>query len=174
MPIPIKKSIFELETLPKIQTFPTIAKEKVDFRYPLIPPYAYAHIHWDKNNKELIYEVEEPQLAPEEKKVLTLLEEGIKELINISYISVEKGETLIEYLEKNIKVLLDELRIEITDSSYLKIMYYVYRDFVGLGKIEPLLTDYFIEDIECNGSNFPLYIIHRKYRNMRTNIIYES
>ena len=174
MPIPIKKSIFELETLPKIQTFPTITKEKVDFRYPLIPPYAYAHIHWDKNNKELIYEVEEPQLTPEEKKVLALLEDGIKELINISYISVEKGETLIEYLEKNIKVLLDELRIEITDSSYLKIMYYVYRDFVGLGRIEPLLTDYFIEDIECNGSNFPLYIIHRKYRNMRTNIIYES
>ncbi len=174
MPIPQKKSIFELETLPKIQTFPTISKEKVDIRYPLIPPYAYAHIHWDRNNKELIYEVEEPQLTPEEKKVLTLLEEGIKELINISYISVEKGETLIEYLEKNIKVLLDELRIEIPDASYLKIMYYVYRDFVGLGKIEPLLTDYFIEDIECNGSNFPLYIIHRKYRNMRTNIVYGS
>lgn len=173
MPIPQRKSIFELET-PKIEKFPVTAKERLDFRYPLIPPYAYAHIHWDKNNKELIYEVEEPRLTPEEKKVLTLLEDGIKELINISYISVEKGETLIEYLEKNIKVLLDELRIEITDSSYLKIMYYVYRDFIGLGKIEPLLTDYFIEDIECNGSNFPLYIVHRKYRNMRTNIIYES
>ncbi|MBD3253015.1 hypothetical protein GF386_04745, partial [Candidatus Pacearchaeota archaeon] len=41
-------------------------------------------------------------------------------------------------------------------------------------KIEPLIKDYFIEDIECNGVETPIYIVHRVYRNMKTNIKYKS
>ncbi len=51
-------------------------------------------------------------------------------------------------------------------------MYYIYRDFVGLNEIEPFLNDYFVEDIECNGVDYPIYIVHRKYRNLRTNITF--
>ena len=35
---------------------------KVDVKYELIPPYAFAHIYYDKEKKELIYEVIEPKL----------------------------------------------------------------------------------------------------------------
>ena len=51
-------------------------------------------------------------------------------------------------------------------------MYFLYRDFIGLNEIEPLMNDYFIEDIECNGGKTPLYIVHRKYRHIRTNIVF--
>ena len=149
-------------------------KEYIDIKYPLIPPYAYAHIFWDDPNKELVYFIEEPVLNKAEENILAVLEDGIKELINISYIGVKSGETVIEYLEKNINTLIDELQIEISKESYLKIMYFVYRDFVGLNEIEPMLNDYFIEDIECNGINSPIYIVHRKYRNLRTNINYKD
>jgi flagellar protein FlaI len=37
-----------------------------------------------------------------------------------------------------------------------------------------LIRDYFIEDIECNGVNTPVYLVHRVYRNMKTNIRYDS
>ena len=37
-----------------------------------------------------------------------------------------------------------------------------------------MLKDYFIEDIECNGIKTPIYIVHRKYRNLKTNIIYNE
>ncbi|MEK6974064.1 MAG: type II/IV secretion system ATPase subunit [Nanoarchaeota archaeon] len=169
-----EKPKFAVETNVNIPAFPEIEKEKINIRYPLIAPYAFAHIFWDNENKELVYFIEEPMLNDEQKKVLDLLEEGIKELINISFISVKSQDTAIEYLEKNLRTLLDELRIELSKESYLKIMYYIYRDFVGLNEIDPLLNDYFIEDIECNGINFPVYIVHRKYRNMRTNIIYND
>ena len=53
-------------------------------------------------------------------------------------------------------------------------MYYIYRDAIGLNEIEPFMSDYFIEDIECNGNEFPLFIVHRKYGNMRTNLTYDS
>ncbi len=149
-------------------------KEYIDIKYPLIPPYAYAHIFWEDQNKELVYFVEEPVLNKAEENILQVLEDGIKELINISYIAVKSGETVIEYLEKNINILIDELQIEISKESYLKIMYFIYRDFVGLNEIEPMLNDYFIEDIECNGIGYPIYIVHRKYRNLRTNITYKD
>ena len=53
-------------------------------------------------------------------------------------------------------------------------MYYIYRDFVGLGRIEPLMNDYFIEDIECNGMGVPVYVVHRKYRNLKTDITFNT
>lgn len=170
-----KKTRFQIEPTPEIPTLPEIENEKdLDVKYPLISPYAYAHIFYDSKENELIYAVEEPSLTDEEKKTLKILEEGISELVNISTINLKTTETIIEYLEKNVGILLDELGIKISDETFLKLMYYLYRDFVGLNEIEPLLKDYFIEDIECNGVKTPVYIVHRKYRNLKTNIIYNE
>ena len=167
-----EKPIFKIEqptliNLPETQDIMTL-----NIKYPLISPYSYAHIHWDQQNTELVYEIKEPQLTERENEILQILEDGIKELINLSFISVKNKETVLIYLEKNIKVLLTELSIDLSMDSYLKIMYYIYRDFVGLNELEPLMNDYFIEDVECNGLNTPVYIVHRKYRNIRTNLIY--
>ncbi|MDO8555544.1 MAG: type II/IV secretion system ATPase subunit [Nanoarchaeota archaeon] len=157
----------EIPTLPDNQQ-----PQLLDFRYPLIAPYVNAHIHFDTTTNELLYDVEEPLLSPEEKEMLGLIEEGIEELINLSVLNVKNSDMVIDYLEKNIKVILNELGLKINQEAFIKIMYYVYRDFVGLNEIEPLMKDYFIEDIECNGNNTPIYIVHRKYGNMKTNIIF--
>lgn len=175
MELPEKEEvIFKIEPNIDIPVFPDVPKEQYNFRYPLLAPYAYAHIYWDPKLREVIYYVDEPKLDPKEKKILKLLEEGIKELINISFINIEKKEKTISYLEKNVKVFLNELQITLSRDAYLKIMYYVYRDFVGLENIEPFMNDYFIEDIECNGINVPIYVVHRKFRNLRTSISFTS
>ncbi len=149
-------------------------KSKIDFRYPLIVPYAYAHIKWDEVQNELVYKIEEPVLDSREKEILLKLEQGVKEFINMSFISVKEKETLIEFLEKNVKVLLNEMNFRINKNSYLKMMYYVYRDFIGMNRIEPLMNDYSIEDIECNGKGTPVYVVHRVYGNIRTSLIYDG
>lgn len=147
-------------------------KTKIDIRYPLLPPYAYARIVWDDEHHELVYIVEEPPLTEEETFILAEVEKGVEELINISFINVKQTDVIVAYLEENIRVLLAELGFKTTEETFLKLIYYVYRDFVGLNEIEPLMKDYFIEDIECNGAKTPLYIVHRKYRNIRTNLIF--
>lgn len=167
-----EKALFKMEKMEPMVLPEITDKTKFDIRYPLIKPYATAHVFWDDKNSELVYSVEEPILDEKEKKILATLEEGIRELINISFISIKEAGIVIEYLEKNMKVLLDELSINISKESFLKLMYYIYRDFVGLNDIEPIMSDYFIEDVQCNGLNSPLYVVHRKYRNMRTNVIY--
>ena len=164
--------LFKLEEqeIPKLLSFNDI--KQVDITYPLIPPYASVRIHWDNENSELVYEIKEPALTENDKEILNILEEGIKELINMSFIHVKDRKTVLIYLEKNVKVLLTELSISLTMDSYLNIMYYIYRDFVGFNELEPLMNDYYIEDVECNGINTPVYIVHRKFRNVRTNLIY--
>jgi flagellar protein FlaI len=50
----------------------------------------------------------------------------------------------------------------------------ISRDFIGFNDAEPLLRDYFVEDIECNGANSSVYVVHRVYRNMRTNLVFRD
>ena len=153
---PKEEAFFKIDVGAEIPKLPDIEdKKNVDVKYPLIPPYCYAHIKWDAENNELVYHIEEPELTDREKKILDVLEEGVKELINLSFISVKEKTTVVLYLEKNVKVLLNELSINITSETFLKLMYYLYRDFVGLNELEPLMNDYYIEDVECNGINSP-------------------
>lgn len=167
--------MININPTPTIPALPRIEdKSKVDIRYSLIAPYANVHLYWNKKNKELIYDLEEPLIGSEEEQVLKKLEDAMIELININIVVEKTPEALMEYIDKMAKLLIEELNIKITESSYEKIFYYLYRDFIGLNKIEPLLRDYFIEDIECNGVGTPIYIVHRIYRNVKTNLQFDD
>jgi len=157
-------------TIPPLQKIDD--KTKIDIRYSLISPYANAHIYWDKSTSELVYEIEEPILSENEKQALEKLENAMLELININ-VAVEKtAEAMTSYIDRTARLLIEELNLNISEETYKKIFYYLFRDFIGFNEIDPLLRDYFIEDIECNGVDTPVYIIHRIYRNMRTNLKY--
>ncbi len=149
-------------------------KTKLNIRYVLISPYTSAHIYWDKKSGELLYDVEEPLLDNQEREMLKRLEEALKEMININILEERSIEAMIEYVDKTTRMLIEELDIKIEWHSYRKIFYYLFRDFIGMNEIEPLMRDYFIEDVECNGGNTPVYVIHRLYRNLRTNIVFRE
>jgi len=161
-----------------ISEFPALPELKdpstLDVRYKVIDPFVTVHIYWNAETSEILYDVEEPVLNEDEKKKLEMIEEGLTELINISFVAIEDINILIEYLEKSLHILLNEFGIKISQETFLKFMYYIYRDFIGMSLIEPLLRDYYIEDIECNGYNTPIYIVHRKYRNLRTNVVFPT
>ncbi len=149
-------------------------KTEVDVRYPLILPFVFVHIYWNKELGELIYEVEEPILSDEERIMLEELEEAMRDIINVDIVQEKNIESLVEYTDRTTKLLVSELSMSIDDDTYNRIFYYIFRDFVGLNKIEAIMKDYFIEDIECNGIDTPVYIVHRIYRNIKTNIVYND
>jgi flagellar protein FlaI len=160
---------------PPIPALPRLTdKTKVDLRYSLIEPYANVHIYWDAKEGELVYEVEEPLLKPEEKKILATIENAMVELINLNVVVDKTLEKMIEYIDKTARLMIQELNLVISEEAYEKIFYYLYRDFIGFNQIDPLIKDYFIEDIECNGVGTPLYLVHRNYRNLRTNIVFKE
>lgn len=164
-----------INTNPAIPALPRVDdKKKINVRYMLIPPYASAHIYWDENINELVYDVEEPLLQDYEKEALEKLEQAMLELININVAVENTLEATTEYIDKTARLLISELNLRINKDTYTRIFYYLFRDFIGLNEVDPLLRDYFIEDIECNGVDTPIYIVHRVYRNLRTNLTYPN
>jgi len=171
----LSTSKIEINLNPTVPALPRIDdKTKINVRYTLISPYASVHIYWDKKEDELIYELEEPILDDDEKISLETLERSLSEMVNINVLVQKTDESKIEYIEKTSRLLIEELGLKISEEGYAKIFYYLFRDFIGLNEIEPLIKDYFIEDIECNGIETPIYIVHRIYRNMKTNISYDD
>jgi len=167
--------VMRINLNPTIPALPKYTdKKKVDVRYMLLPPYASAHIYWDNKMKEVVYDLEEPILDDYEWVTLKKIEDAMLELINVN-VAIEKTlEATSDYIDRTARLLIDELNIKAGTESYEKIFYFLFRDFIGLNEIDPLLRDYFIEDIECNGVDTPVYIVHRLFRNLRTNIVYED
>lgn len=69
--------------------------------------------------------------------------------------------------------MLHHYGIEIGPKRLDKIMYYITRDFLGYGKIDAILKDPRIEDISADGPDIPLYVYHRNYESLKTNIVFK-
>jgi len=158
----------------RIVEFPSIEDiTKLNLIYPLIEPFAYVNIKWNNEGKELMYFVLEPKLSEEEEKTLKKITEGLIELVDVNLSSIKDLSKAIEYLETNIRKVIKEFGMSLTNEQYIKFMYYSYRNLVGLNQIEPLMEDPNIEDISCDGVGVPLYIIHRKYGSLKTNLVFK-
>ena len=166
----------KLELNPQVPSIPGFEdKTKIDVRYMVIAPFVSIHIYWNSELNEVIYEVEEPVLTEDDWKKLKKIESSMREIVNINFVGGEGSqEHLLDYIDKTARLLISELGFEIEESKYEKLFYYLYRNFVGLNEIEALMKDYFIEDIECNGVDQPIYIVHRVFRNIKTRVKFTS
>lgn len=165
----------EINFSPKIPPLKKVKdKSKINIRYSLISPFAYVHIYWDPKIYELVYEVEEPHLNEREMIYKNEIVAAMRNMINFDSIVEKDKRLLLDYIDKRFKILAIELGIDMPYDTYKKIFYYLARDFVGFNRIDPLLRDYFVEDIECNGANTPIYIVHRVYRNIKTNVFFKN
>ncbi|MFA5364816.1 MAG: type II/IV secretion system ATPase subunit [Candidatus Bathyarchaeia archaeon] len=155
---------------------PVLGKRASVFRevYPIHEPHVFAAVVTDPKTHQMRYELIEPTLLPDEeaqlKEVKTLLVEEID--VNLKEIGTqEKAE---EYLKAKILEIIKDYRLKIDEDSIDKFMYYVVRDFLGYGKIDALMKDPLIEDISADGVNVPLYVWHRDYESLQTNIIFQT
>ncbi|MBX3065030.1 MAG: type II/IV secretion system ATPase subunit [Anaerolineae bacterium] len=64
-------------------------------------------------------------------------------------------------------------RIVVTHAELEAIRYRVLRDKVGLGVLQPLLLDNFIEDISCSGVG-PIFIEHKIFRSVQSSIVFPT
>ncbi len=63
-------------------------------------------------------------------------------------------------------------KLGLIGSRRIKLLYYIERNLLGYGPIDPLLKDPNIEDISCNGIGIPIYVWHKKYESIPTNITF--
>ncbi|HEV2318098.1 MAG TPA: type II/IV secretion system ATPase subunit [Thermoplasmata archaeon] len=155
-------------------------KRNVDITYPVNPPFAFVHISFNAERGEYQYDALEPSLK--EGEIETIRNVRVKmesimaqeELPGLEQVGWEGSAELREYLEKRFLTVLDLYDIEIAEKRRPVILYFLQRDFLGLGKTDAVLRDPFLEDVSCLGPGVPLYVFHRVFGSLRTNVAYDS
>lgn len=141
-------------------------------RYPLVPPFCYVSVIQNTEFSDIIYNVDELLLNEEEIKVYY----SIKDLLEKQIDSPRLLDNLEASLISEVTRLLKEhfIGAKMKPIMLEKVKYYLKRDILGFGPIDPLFHDPFIEDITCGGPNRPIYIYHRRFEGLRTNIVFRD
>lgn len=141
--------------------------------YPLKPPFSCAHIVQNEETAEYLYVVDELPLTKEERETYLRSEKVLERELKAPL----KGENLVQTFRKQLPRIINEHKDLLRGVTYIgakKVMHYMERDIVGLGKIDPLMFDPYVEDISCSGVNRHIFLWHRRYENIRTNIYFED
>ncbi|WP_336133767.1 type II/IV secretion system ATPase subunit [Natronomonas amylolytica] len=136
-------------------------------------PYAYVSILRRDGEDKLRYHVHEPHLTEFEEYVR---EDLVKILRNsLMYQDLEDEDDREAIFERKAKeIISDHAAATIEDGSLLKLKYYLLRDFVHLGPIDPVMRDPHIEDVSCDGIEIPVYVYHAEHRDLPSNITFDK
>jgi flagellar protein FlaI len=138
-------------------------------RYWVNEPYAYVSVlRNDDDDGELHYRVTEPALGAFEEYILDELTRILRN--NLMYEDLGSEAERASMFDKRVVDLIDRHTASLSPLSVHKLAYYLRRDFVGYERIDPLLSDDAVEDISCDGRNLPVFVYHRDYRDLDTNI----
>jgi len=158
-----------LTPIPKVDN-PDFKIEKI---YKITYPYTFARILFDTKNFEYYYEAIEPPLSSKLSSILSVVYSSLNQTLKFEWYlrtQVEKE----QYLTESVKKFLESRMINVSEIDMERIFYYVKRDFIKYQKIDPLINDENVEDISCDGVNIPIYVYHRVYGSIKTNIIFKD
>jgi len=141
--------------------------------YPLKAPFSYASIIQNEETGAYLYIVDELPLSKEENDLFFRM----KNILEYELQAPKEDETLKESFNAQMPDVIDshpKVFKDVSPISLRKILYYLKRDIVGYGKIDPLMHDSYAEDISCSGVNKHIFLWHRRYENIRTNIFFKE
>src|SRR5256712_1179577 len=169
-----KVSSVEETSLGKITTIPKIVQRNMNEIeiQPILKNFSYVRILYDTMANEYFYEAIEPKLIEEESEILDVLKEILVE--NLEMLDDADRGRKENYLRRIVDGLLRELGVELHPVSKERVLYYVYRDFIRYGPIDVVMTDVQVEDVSCDGVRVPLYIYHRKYGSIPSNLKFDN
>jgi flagellar protein FlaI len=169
--IEIKKELSHLfKMLADVNVSGEIEKERLDYLQNILD-----QIVLDNNIK--FYPIEKKEKT--EKK-------SLKDYLKFSF---KKDKTSEKLKKKNtvspIKKLLDQFNKEqrelkkqelerISKESQRKIYYHIFREYIGYHLIDIIMKDEGIEDVSCDGPDVPIFLYHKKYEEITTNVQFEN
>ncbi|MDD1694230.1 MAG: type II/IV secretion system ATPase subunit [Methanoregula sp.] len=126
----------------------------------------------NKRTNQDEYLLYEPTLSDFEYELLERLHEDLRDVLILTSEEIRKDRKRL-LLEK-MYVLIEDYGLTLELSTRFKIQYYLIRNYIGWSRLDPLMKDPQLEDISCDGNRIPLFLYHRRYRNIKTNITFES
>ncbi len=146
-------------------------KDQLLQEYSLNLDFAKAEIVRAHEDSEIKYLVKEPVLESKETLEFFSLKTEINNLLP-DILGGVKGDS--HNLEFIIGSFVKQRRPWIKGEQYEKILYYLIRDFRGYGLIDPIVRDEKIEDISCDGPEMPIFVYHKEFGSIKTDISFPN
>jgi flagellar protein FlaI len=158
------------------------------------------HIYPDKTDVRNYYIPIEPTLFMNVDELLMGVEEALVDIVDVlgaSTEDIEAKKALLaaglddvciiegsEGAEKGIvKKTLEHIRgfvkttknkkVHVTPDEFQRIKYYIFKNKIGMGYLQPLLMDPYIEDISCSGVG-QVFVEHKIFSGLKTAITFGS
>lgn len=141
--------------------------------YHLYEPWARARILQNPETGETLYWIDEIPMSAMERNIYS----RIMDILYWELRPPPMGVDPTEYFRREARRIVIRYRLRLGRTpgvSWAKILYYVERDTIGFGPIDPLMRDPNIEDISCDGVGRRIYVWHRRYEYIPTNLVFNS
>ena len=140
--------------------------------YWLQEPYVKAFVIYSDELHEYRYIVVEPELSPPEAELYNIMKLLLRE--RLQEVDIKGDDVKEEILRQHSEEILRSLKLDIEPKSYYKVLYHLIRDLIWYERITPLMLDRYLEDISCNGYRIPIFVFHRNYTNIETNVVFDD
>ena len=141
-------------------------------RYWVDEPYAFVVILYNETTNNYLYYVVEPSLTVFEKELLIEVYDRLQDVLMMENLDASTDKK--QLLKDKATQIINDYIGKIDTRSYYKILYYINRDYLEFGKINPIMHDNFIEDISNNGFDTPVFLYHKNYENIMTNVVFSE
>ena len=116
----------------------------------------------------------EPTLTPKDETWIKEIKDILWDELFVSSKQFKyKGESEV-FLAAKIKETVKKYRIKVDINTLAKYQYYITRDFLNYGKIDGVMRDENIEDVSCDGIGSPVFVWHRKYESIPSNLSFKT
>ncbi|RLC91827.1 MAG: secretion system protein E [Chloroflexi bacterium] len=154
--------------------------------YP-VTDNVFAHIYPDYHDGRDIYISVEPVLFQNLEPLMLELEKRLLDMadsLSAMNTDEEKKKAFFSCIERSFTTRPEprgllrllgrrDRRIRVTPRQLEGLRYLVVRDKIGLGILEPLVHDPYVEDISCSGVG-TIFIEHKVFRSLKTTISFSS
>ncbi|TQD25677.1 type II/IV secretion system ATPase subunit [Methanolobus vulcani] len=150
---------------------PGVPQKEISITYEVT--YGFQYVHVEFTGESLQYTCLEPPLSESEKEAMFIIQNAFDKMAHSEILLVEE-EDRAEALRDRFNLIVDIYRLKLTETQKDKFFYYLHKKYMGFDRMDLLMKDPYIEDITCNGPYTPLYINHRVYGSVATDVVYEE
>lgn len=110
------------------------------------------------------YRAVEPRLEPHEAELLARLKEAVRDM------GSPAGAGSAEQLERLARRAAAEFRVKVAEEAWGRLLYYLTRDLLGYGALDPMMRDPLVEDIHVDGPG-RVYVWHARWESLATDLV---
>jgi flagellar protein FlaI len=131
-------------------------------------------IYTKKGEYVPIYEVFIPSLGTHTRLVLEKIRQQLVKTVSLGYSDLtnmkEQQKEIHDKFKDSIEKMVEKNFPSVQESDKAFFVSYIILRSIGLGEVEMLMSDGGLEEIAINGASGPIWVYHRKYNWLKTNI----